>query len=104
MLRKFAAALVATALIAGPAFAQTNPTPSPSAPAAQTTPNKPAAPTTAAKPAVKSTKTVKHAAKHTRKHVRKHESRTGKRHAMHHRHVQSAKRHPASAAKSGKQS
>ena len=52
MLKKFAVALVATALIAGPAFAQSNGTSgaTPAAPAAQTAPAAPTASTPAAKP------------------------------------------------------
>ena len=63
MLRKFAAALVATALIAGPAFAQSNPSAMPSAPVAQTAPAAPTASAPAAKPAVKTTKAAKHSVK-----------------------------------------
>jgi hypothetical protein len=67
MLRKFAAALLATALIAGPAFAappagsvgQTPATPTATAPA-------PANP--AVKPAAKPTKMVKHVRKHLSRH------------------------------------
>jgi hypothetical protein len=100
MLRKFAAAMVATALIAGPAFAQM-PGNTPAAPAAQTTPKAPAAATTAAKPAAKP---VKHATKHRRKHAQKHVRMLGKTRAVHQaRHVKSGKAHQAGAA-SGKQS
>jgi hypothetical protein len=104
MLRKFAAGLIATALIAGPAFAQTS-TPSGSAPATQTAPAKAAtAPAnTMAAPAVTKTKqaanpskTVKHAKLHkkTVKHVasRSH-VKSGKMHQA--RHVKSVKTHQA---------
>ncbi|MGA9427900.1 MAG: hypothetical protein WA776_20590 [Xanthobacteraceae bacterium] len=99
MLKKLAAALVATALIAGPAFAQSNSTATPSAPAAQTAPAASTASAPAAKPVAKATK----AAKHTATHVRKHVSRT-KSHAKHHaRHAKSSKAHQTGAAKSDKQ-
>ena len=58
MLRKFAAALLATTLIAGPAFAA-SPTGNAGTPAAASAPAAPAAPT----------KTVKHARLHARHHV-----------------------------------
>ncbi len=81
MLRKFAAALVATALIGGPAFAQSNGTSGamPAAPATQTAPAAPMASTPAAEPSVKTTT----AAKHTAKHVRHHASRSKKSSASH---------------------
>jgi hypothetical protein len=111
MLKKFAAGLLATALIAGPAFAQSNSTPAPTAPAAQTQtkPNAPAASTTMAKPAATSTKSVKHSAKHSRKHhvrhARKHSTRTKTSARMHQsRHVTVGKTRHAGVAKSGKQS
>lgn len=94
MLRKLAAALVATALIAGPAIAQSNSTATPSAPAAQTAPAAPMASAPAAKPTVKTTKAAKH--------VRKHASRTKKSPAKHQaRHVKSSTTRRAGAAKSG---
>lgn len=115
MLRKFAAALLATALIAGPAFAQTggNSTANPAAPAAQTTPNAPAGSTTAAKHAVTSVKSMKSAksaksaksTRHIAKHARKRASWTGKTSAMHRaRPMKSSKVHHAHAAKFGKPS
>jgi hypothetical protein len=101
MLRKLAAALLATALIAGPAVAQSNSPTTPSAPVAQTAPAAPMASTPAAKPTAKTTK----AAKHTAKHVRKHASRTKKSAAKHQaRHVKSSATRHAGAAKSGTQS
>ncbi|MGB7254621.1 MAG: hypothetical protein WBC94_13540 [Xanthobacteraceae bacterium] len=103
MLRKFAAALVAAALIAGPAFAQSNGTSGamPSAPAGQTAPAAPAASTPAAKPSVKTTKAVKH----TAKRVSHHASRSKKSSASHQaRHAKPAKTHQAGTAKSGKAS
>ena len=64
MLRKFAAVLLATSLIAGPAFA---------AGAASTTPAPASVGTTIKAPAaVKTVKTTKH----TRKHVRRHSARS----------------------------
>jgi hypothetical protein len=103
MLRKFAAGLIATALIAGPAFAQTS-TPA-AAPVTQTAPAKAAtAPaTTMAAPAVTKTKVtanpskaVKHAKLHkkTVRHVasRSH-MKSGKMHQA--RHVKSVKTHQA---------
>ena len=55
MLKKFAAALIATTLVAGPAFAQSNGNSGtmPSAPSAQTVPASPTASMPAAKPTVK---------------------------------------------------
>jgi uncharacterized protein YdeI (BOF family) len=99
MLTKFAAALLATSLIAGSAIAAqpsgmraSNGT----APAVQTqTPSTPAANT--AKPA------VKHAARH-RNHVRKHIARS-KGHVEHHaRHAKPAKTHQAGMSKGLKRS
>jgi hypothetical protein len=96
MLTKFAAALLATSLIAGSAFAAepAGKTGSNSGmPAAQTqAPAKPAATTNT------SGKTVKHARQH-RTHVRKHMAR-GKGHAVHHaRHAKPAKSHQAGGTK-----
>jgi hypothetical protein len=98
MLTKFAAALLATSLIAGAAFAA-EPSGTPAAngaPAVQTQmPSKPSA--NAAKPA----KAVKHAARH-RTHVGKHVARSN-RHVVHHaRHINPAKAtttHQAGTAK-----
>ncbi len=92
MLTKFAAALLATSLIAGSALAaQPSGTPASNAmsPAAQSqTPSTPAAKATVA------TKSVKHTARH-RSDVRKHVARN-KSHAVHHaRHGQPAKTHQA---------
>jgi hypothetical protein len=99
MLRKFAAGLLATALIAAPAFAQTSNSSVPpnAAPAVTTSIKTPAAPaTTNAKQAVNPTKTVKHAKLHkkTVKHVasRPH-IKSAKTHQA--RHVKPAKSHQA---------
>ena len=88
MLRKFAAVLLATSLIAGPAFA---------AGAASTTPAPASVGTTIKAPAA--VKTVK-PVKHTRKHVRRHSVR-GKAVAMNQmRHVKhSSKTHRTHVAK-----
>jgi hypothetical protein len=99
MLTKFAAALLATSLIAGSAIAaQPSGTPASNgaAPAVQTqTPSTPAAKAT--KPA------VKHTARH-RNHVRKHVARS-KGHVMHHaRHAKPAKTHQAGMSKGSKRS
>jgi hypothetical protein len=98
MMRKFAAALIATALVAGPALAQStgNPTAAPAAPAVSQ-----GAPAAAAKPAVKTAKTVKHS-----RHLRKHAARHIKKHAaVHQAHrTKASKVHHAGAAKTGKQS
>lgn len=107
MLRKFAAALLATALIAGPAFAQTggNSPAKPATPAVQTTPNAPAVSTAAAKHAVKSVKSTKSAksTRHGVKHVRKHASQAGKSKLTHRApHMKPRKAHHGHAAKSGK--
>jgi len=101
MLTKFAAALLATSLIAGSAIAaQSSGTPAANAaaPAVQTqTPSMPAAKT--AKPG----KTVKHTARH-RNHVRKHVARS-KGHAVHHaRHVKPITTHQAGMNKGAKRS
>jgi hypothetical protein len=114
MFRTFAAALIATAVVAGPAFAQNSGT-APANPAApsQTTPNARAASTAPVKPAVKSTtpakhagkstKSVKHRAKHARKHhashVRKHSAPKKTSARMHQtRHMKPGKTHAAGAA------
>ncbi len=93
MLTKFAAALLATSLIAGSAIAaQPSGTPAANgaAPAVQTQ-----TPSTAAKPG----KTVKHATRH-RNHVRKHVARS-KGHVVHHaRHAKPAKTHQARMSRS----
>jgi hypothetical protein len=92
MLTKFAAALLATSLIAGSAIAAQPsgmPAPNAAAPAVQTqTPSAPAAKT------VKPAKTVKHTARH-RNHVRKHVARS-KGHTVHHaRHAKPSRTHQA---------
>ena len=101
MLTKFAAALLATSLIAGSAIAA-QPSGAPAAngaaPAVQTqTPSTPAANT--AKPG----KTVKHAARH-RNHVRKHLVRSKGRAVHHARHANPAKTHQVGMTKSTKRS
>jgi hypothetical protein len=100
MLTKFAAALLATSLIAGSAIAAqpSGTAASNGAPAVQTqVPSTPAA--NAAKPG----KTVKHTARH-RNHVRKHVARNS-RHVVHHaRHAKPAKTHQAGMSKSSKRS
>lgn len=106
MLRKFAAGLLATALIAGPAFAQTSnssttPKASPSAAVQTKTPaassNTMTAPaTTNAKQAARPSKTVKHAKLHkkTRKHIASRSRvKSGKMHQA--RHVKPVKSHQA---------
>ncbi len=108
MLKKFAAALIATTLVAGPAFAQSNGNSGtmPSAPSAQTVPASPTASMPAAKPTVKTTvktaKTVKHATKHARKHA----ARSTKKGAAIHqaRHAKPAKAHQAGIATAAKRS
>jgi hypothetical protein len=99
MLTKFAAALLATSLIAGPALAaQPSGTPASNgaAPAVQTQ-----TPSTAN--ATKPAKTVKHAARR-RNHVRKHVARS-KGHVVHHaRHAKPAKTHQAGMSKGSKRS
>lgn len=107
MLRKFAAALLATALIAGPALAQTGTkvpgnAGSTTAPAAAVPAAPAAASTTGAKAQTKAASTVKSTktASHVRKHVRKHLAR-GKTTTMKQaRHVKSTKTHHIRAAKS----
>jgi hypothetical protein len=96
MLTKFAAALLATSLIAGSAIAA-HPSGMPASngttPAVQTqTPSMPAAHT--AKPG----KTVKHAARH-RNHVRKHIARSKGHVVRHARHANPAKTHQAGTSK-----
>jgi hypothetical protein len=87
MLRKLAAALIATTMIAAPAFAQNYDNAKPTAPAAQSQP----APAASTAPA-KTTKTVKHTKK------QKHSARGNA--AMHQaRHGKPAKSHQASVAK-----
>ena len=88
MLRKFAAALLATALIAGPAFAAQPSGSAGSTPAATAAP----ATTPATKTVTSQTKPVK-TVKHVRKHARKHVVR-GKMHTMKQaRHFKSTKTH-----------
>jgi hypothetical protein len=95
MLTKFAAALLATSLIAGSAIAaQPSGTSTGAAPAIQThTPSTPAA--NSAKPG----KTVKHTARH-RHHVRKHVVRTRGNVVHHARHAKPARTNQAGMAKS----
>ena len=100
MLTKFAAALLATSLIAGSAIAAQPfgmAASSGAAPAVQTqTPATPAAKT------VKPANSVKHAARH-RNHARKHLARTGR--AVHHaRHANPAKTHQVGMTKNTKRS
>ena len=88
MLRKFAAALIATTLVAGAAFA---------AEPSGTAGTMPAAATANVKAATAMpTKTVKHAQKNARKHLAR--GKTGTMHQA--RHVNSAKTHQAAIAKS----
>jgi hypothetical protein len=107
MLRKFAAGLLATALIAGPAFAQTS-TPSGSAPAAmpaaaatQNAPAKAAAApaSTMAAPAVTKTKETANPSK-TVKHAKLHKKTV--KHVASRSHVKSAKIHQARHVKTVK--
>jgi hypothetical protein len=92
MLTKFAAALLATSLIAGSAIAAQPSGNTGSTPAAQTQ-------TPSAATMNKAGKTVKHTARH-RSHVRKHVAR-GRKHVVHHaRHAKPAKTHQAGVAKS----
>jgi hypothetical protein len=97
MLRNFAAALLATTLIAGPAFAAQSSDTAGSTPATQAAP---AASTTNATQSVaaKPAKMVKHIAKHARKHFA--HRKTGTMHQA--RHVTPAKMHQASVVKSVK--
>lgn len=98
MLTKFAAALLATSLIAGSAIAA-----QPSGNTAPNTGSTPAAqtqvPATPAATMNKAGKTVKHTARH-RSHVRKHVAR-GRNHVVHHaRHAKPVKTHQAGVARS----
>src|SRR5262249_7319992 len=100
MLTKFAAALLATSLIASSALAAHPAAPTGSnsgMPAAQTqVPSKPAATSHKVGKTVKSS--VKHATRH-RSHARKHVAR-GKSHAVHHaRHAKPTKTHQVGMAK-----
>ncbi|HEY4737406.1 MAG TPA: hypothetical protein VIH63_08435 [Xanthobacteraceae bacterium] len=98
MLTKFAAALLATSLIAGSAIAAQPsgmPASNGAAPAVQTQ--------TPSTQAVKPGKTVKHTARH-RNHVRKHIARS-RGHVEHHaRHAKPGKTHQAGMTKSVKRS
>jgi hypothetical protein len=97
MLNRITAALIATTLIAAPAFAQTSGNnAAPAAPAVQSQ----AVPVKTGQTANTDTqKPVKHAAKHSRKHVSKHASRS-KMHATHQaRHVKPTKTHQVNAGK-----
>ena len=107
MLRKFAAGLLATALIAGPAFAQTSnssatPKAAPSAavqtktPAASSTNTMAAPATTNAKQAAHPSKIVRHAKLHKKTHKRvasRSHVKSGKMHQA--RHVKPVKSHQA---------
>jgi hypothetical protein len=115
MLRNFATALVATALIAGPALAQTSGSTSGSAPvtapAKQTAPVNAAPANTASAPAAsnaqqsaKPGKTVKHAKIH-KKTVRHSTGRSGKSSKMHQaRHIKSTKTHQVNTGRAAKRS
>jgi predicted outer membrane protein len=103
MLKTFTAALLATTLIAAPAFAQNpvNTGATPAAPAAQSQPAVSnagkAAQTETGKAAVKTTtqKSVKHVAKHASKHASR-----GKTKMVHQaRHVKPSKTHQVNAGK-----
>lgn len=99
MLTKFAAALLATSLIAGSAIAAQPSGMAASngaAPALQT-------PATAAVKTVKPAKTVKHAARH-RNHVRKHLARSKDRAVHHARHANPAKTHQVGMTKNTRRS
>jgi hypothetical protein len=107
MLRKFAAALLATTLVAGTAFAAESGSAG-STPANPATQAAPAMTNAKAGAQVKAqvkpasvTKTVKHAHKNTRKHLAR--AKTGKgSNKMHQaRHVKGTKTHQASGTKSG---
>ncbi len=97
MLTKFAAALLATSLIAGSAIAAQPsgpPAANGAAPAVQTQ-----TPSTGVANTVKPGKSTKHATRH-RKHVRKHIARS-KGHVVHHaRHAKPAKTHQARMSRS----
>lgn len=97
MVRNFAAALLATTLIASPAFAAQSSDTAGSAPVTQAAP---AASTTNAKQSVatKPAKMVEHTAKHARKHFA--HRKTGTMHQA--RHITPAKTHQASVVKSVK--
>ena len=99
MLTKFAAALLATSLIAGSAIAAqpSGMTASNGAAPALQTPATPAVKT------VKSANTIKHAAEH-RNHVRKHLARSKDRAVHHARHATPAKTHHVGMTKSTKRS
>jgi hypothetical protein len=96
MLRKFAAALVATALIAGPALAAQ------SSSTAGSTPATPAAAAAQAAPAANAKPTAAQTVKPTpaRKHVAR--GKTGKLHMA--RHVKPAKTHQANTGTAAKRS
>jgi hypothetical protein len=109
MLRKFAAALIATTLIAGPAFAEQSTATAGTAPAAApvTAPAAtPSAPASAAA-TVKTTKTVHHTVKHARKHLARGKNgiktaiKTGSKSGTMHqaRHVKPARTHQANTGK-----
>ncbi|HET8920359.1 MAG TPA: hypothetical protein VFN27_11850 [Xanthobacteraceae bacterium] len=96
MLTKFAAALLATSLIAGSAIAAQPsgmPASNGTAPAVQTQ-----TPSTTAANTAKPGKTVKHTARH-RNHVRKHIARSKGHVVRHARHAHPAKTHQAGTSK-----
>ena len=97
MLRKFAAALLATTLIAGPAFAAQPSGSAGSTPAASTA-AAPASTNAVTKQTAKPTKTVKHARKHARKHVARHKVGTMKV-ARHFKSTKTHRHHVAAHAK-----
>jgi hypothetical protein len=98
MLTKFAAALLATSLIAGSAIAA-----QPSGMAASSAASALQTPATAAVKTVKPAKTVKHAARH-RNHVRKHLARSKDRAVHHARHANPAKTHQVGMTKNTRRS
>jgi negative regulator of sigma E activity len=92
MLRKFAAVLLATALVAGPAFAAQSSDSAGATPAAATTGVNAKVQTSTSKP----TKPVMHARNHVRKHIARAKVGTMKQA----RHVKSTKTHQANVSKS----
>jgi hypothetical protein len=102
MLTKFAAALIATSLVAGSAFAAQPSGNSGATPAAQTTQTASHVETKATKTATthKAVKTAKNRSAHARKHLASGNSRM-----VHHaRHIAPAKTHQAGIGKSAKHS
>jgi hypothetical protein len=101
MLTKFAAALVATSLIASSAFAAQSPGNSGSMPGAET--SQTANPSNRAA-THKVVKVAKHRSTHARKHLARNEDRGKSRIERHARHHTPAKTHQARAAKTTKHS